>query len=177
MFGNSAGPYDWHVGPDNSGAFRIVAGGSGSGGGYGGVALGWAASAWGSNSDIRLKKDIEPLTNTLSTIMALRPVSFNWIKSHSPSAPRTLGLIAQEVMEVLPEIVFGGKSDTDFYAITYTEIIPVLIGAVKEQQSLIVSQQEQMKAVETSLAVLEAKSESQSREISELKRLVRSLLG
>jgi len=80
-------------------------------------------------------------------------------------------------MEVLPEIVFGGKSDTDFYAITYTEIIPVLIGAVKEQQSLIVSQQEQMKAVETSLAVLEAKSESQSREISELKRLVRSLLG
>jgi hypothetical protein len=109
-------------------------------------------------SDVRKKKDIERLdeTNSLNTLMQLKPVKFNWKQdSHNKeSGEKTLGLIAQEIEEVLPGVVCEiddiscehAKADKTFGSpiahnkthetkktkiVEYTELVPLLISAVQ----------------------------------------------
>ena len=77
-----------------------------------------------SGSDIRLKENIETINNALNTIEKLRGVKFNWRESGKPS----IGVIAQELEEILPELVNGDKNKT----VNYSGIIGVLIEAIKE---------------------------------------------
>jgi len=76
-------------------------------------------------SDVTLKQNIETLSGSLDIVNAMRGVNFNWIESGKPS----VGLIAQEVNNVLPQLVgeTNGKK-----TIQYSNIIAVLIEAVKE---------------------------------------------
>jgi hypothetical protein len=76
-------------------------------------------------SDITLKENIETFSNALEVISQMRGVNFNWIESGKPS----IGLIAQEVNEVLPELV--GQVDGKM-TVQYSNIVAVLIEAVKE---------------------------------------------
>jgi len=81
------------------------------------------------NSDIRLKKDITPITDALHKVMEMRGVTYHWIK---PEMEKDLqfGLIAQELEKVIPELV---TTDGDGYkAIEYSHLVPVLIEAIKE---------------------------------------------
>jgi hypothetical protein len=89
-------------------------------------------------SDIRLKTNITTLTNALSTIAALRGVNFSWLKDEN--ATQKVGFIAQEVEEVLPEVVFTNPVD-GLKGVNYAEITAVLVEAVKEQQQIIDRQQ------------------------------------
>lgn len=93
-----------------------------------GVALISGASSWSSLSDRRLKENIKPITNGLDKIMKLNPVSYNYLHSDVQS----LGLIAQEVKEVVPEIVNVPKNEDEYMSVRYSELIPVLIDAVQE---------------------------------------------
>jgi hypothetical protein len=77
-----------------------------------------------SGSDERLKKNIETIENALETIENLRGVRFNWKESGRPS----LGVIAQELEEVIPELVSGDENKT----VTYNGLIAVVIEALKE---------------------------------------------
>tara|TARA_B100000287_G_C20596622_1_gene766364 strand:- start:912 stop:1325 length:414 start_codon:yes stop_codon:yes gene_type:complete len=77
-----------------------------------------------STSDIRKKENITDLTNALDIVGQLRGVSFNWVEDQTPS----IGVIAQELQEVLPELVHGD----DTLTVNYNGIIGVLIEAVKE---------------------------------------------
>ena len=82
------------------------------------------------NSDIKLKTNIKPIENALDKTLALRGVEFDRldIEAHQ------IGVIAQEVEEVIPELVsdlFGTKS------VAYGNITAVLIEAIKEQQIMI----------------------------------------
>ena len=77
-----------------------------------------------STSDIRKKENITDLTNALDVVGQLRGVSFNWVEEQTPS----IGVIAQELQEVLPELVHGD----DTLTVNYNGIIGVLIEAVKE---------------------------------------------
>ncbi|WP_207420527.1 tail fiber domain-containing protein [Desertivirga brevis] len=95
-----------------------------------------------SPSDRRLKKDIENLEYGLSSITQLQPVSYNWLDPKL-SAKKQIGLIAQDVKSIIPEIVQGDE-DKGKLSINYTELIPVLINAIKEQQQKIDSQQKQI---------------------------------
>ena len=101
-------------------------------------------------SDIRLKKNIEPLTNGLDKIMRLNPVSFNWDEEIVPDLakkyPNMIGLIAQEVEEVVPEVVYrqkvnsikGGKQKGRTYKrVLYENLVAHLIDGMKEQQKQI----------------------------------------
>ena len=94
-------------------------------------------------SDIRLKKNIIPITLGLNAISALNPVKFNWADGFDEiEADKTLlGFIAQEVQEVIPEAVetFGGNSlilgDTTIdnpLRVNEKFIIPVLVKAIQE---------------------------------------------
>ena len=79
-------------------------------------------------SDIRLKKDIKPLKSALSTLGKLQGKSYRWKDNNEPD----IGLIAQELEEVIPELV---KTDNNGYkSIVYQKLTAVLIEAVKEQQ-------------------------------------------
>jgi hypothetical protein len=88
-------------------------------------------------SDARLKKDIRPIENALGSILRLEGKTFNWRMEEFPeegfAEGLDLGLIAQEVEEVLPELV---QVDRDGYkAIEYGKLAAVLVEAVKQQQA------------------------------------------
>jgi hypothetical protein len=84
------------------------------------------ASDFNSSSDINLKKNIEPLQNSLDKIAQLQGVSFEWKSTEEKS----IGLIAQEVEKIFPEMI--GESEDGFKTIRYNNLIAVLIEAVKE---------------------------------------------
>jgi hypothetical protein len=100
--------------------------------------------AWNTYSDQRIKKEINPLTYGLSKILQLNPVSYNQYDSEiigdeivlKETYKSTIGLIAQEVNDLIPEAV-GVGNDTELWGLDYDKIIPVLIKAIQEQQSQI----------------------------------------
>ena len=83
-----------------------------------------SATNFNSTSDINLKENIITFDNALNIVSELRGVKFDWKESHSPS----IGVIAQELEEVLPELV----TTTDIKQVNYNGIIGVLIEAIKE---------------------------------------------
>ncbi|MEE4196617.1 MAG: tail fiber domain-containing protein [Bacteroidales bacterium] len=86
-------------------------------------------------SDSRLKTNILNISYGLATVMKLKPVSFLW-KEKTEEGIR-LGLIAQEVKPVINEIVVVGDDENQTLGIRYTELIPVLIKSIQEQQEII----------------------------------------
>lgn len=90
-------------------------------------------------SDMRLKKDITTITGALNSISQIRGVKFKWdnsvdqefIISTDEQNKNQIGLIAQEVEQIFPELVYlnGIK---DYKSVRYAELVSVLIEAVKE---------------------------------------------
>jgi hypothetical protein len=77
-----------------------------------------------STSDINLKENIKTIENSLNTLTQLRGVSFDWKETGKSS----YGVIAQELEEILPELVKNGEVKS----VNYNGLIGVLIEAVKE---------------------------------------------
>jgi len=92
-------------------------------------------------SDARSKKDIQPINSSLNKIQNIQGVKYKWERQETDSNEGHYGVIAQEVEKVLPEIVTTGKNGNK--KVAYMELIPVLIEAVKEQQSTIRELKEQ----------------------------------
>ncbi|MCF7835729.1 MAG: tail fiber domain-containing protein [Candidatus Marinimicrobia bacterium] len=88
------------------------------------------------SSDIRLKKDITKLDNSLEKILQLEGVSFKWKDSEIQGDKTNLGLIAQDVEKVYPELVITDE-ETGLKSVQYGNLIAPLIEAVKEQQKQI----------------------------------------
>ena len=85
-------------------------------------------------SDIRLKKDIQPLDGSLNKIQKIGGYNYYW-KDPEKSQSIQFGVIAQELEEVLPGLI---KERPDGYkGVDYFGLIPVLIEAIKEQQQII----------------------------------------
>jgi hypothetical protein len=85
-------------------------------------------------SDKRYKTDITPIDNAIDKINRMNGVKFNWKREAFPdknfSADPQIGLIAQEVEAVLPEVV---KTDDQGYkSLAYNKLIAVLVEAIKE---------------------------------------------
>ncbi len=83
-----------------------------------------AAANFNSTSDISLKDNIQTIVNPLDKIIKLNGVTFNWKENQKPS----IGVIAQELEKVLPELVTQGEVKS----VNYNGIIGVLIEAIKE---------------------------------------------
>jgi hypothetical protein len=97
-----------------------------------------------STSDEKYKYNILPITYGLNTILALKPVNFQWIEGEE----QDLGFIAQDVADIIPEAV-NTNWDSDLL-MRYESIIPILTKAIQEQQALI-------KALEQRILILENK--------------------
>jgi len=98
------------------------------------------------SSDETLKENIKPLENTLSKLLQIEGKSYNYKKdSEINSIPEfeemldkeTFGFIAQELEDVFPELVYPPSAVNNYYSINYIGMIPVLLEAIKEQQSII----------------------------------------
>ena len=89
------------------------------------------ARAFTTVSDLKYKKDIETVQHALDKVAQLRGVAYT-LKG---SEEKQIGFIAQEVKEVLPEVV--SQDENGVHSIAYASVIPVLVEAVKEQQQII----------------------------------------
>ena len=94
-------------------------------------------------SDERLKENIKPLGSTLDKLLQVEGKRFNFKKNENfdivPEIleSETFGLIAQELLKVFPELVSTPNSENGYYAVNYNGMIPVLLEAIKEQQTQI----------------------------------------
>jgi hypothetical protein len=90
-----------------------------------------------SSSDIRLKDNIRVIESPLEKISKISGVSFNWNDKQSAyeAGKKDYGVIAQEVEEVLPELVT--TRENGYKAVRYEKIVSLLIEATKEQQTQI----------------------------------------
>lgn len=85
-----------------------------------------SATDFNTLSDIAYKENIEPISNALNKVLDMRGVSYRM----KDSKKQSLGVIAQEIEHILPEIV--SKNDNGSKTVSYNHIIAVLIEAVKE---------------------------------------------
>lgn len=83
------------------------------------------------SSDARLKSNIVSLGSTLSKLLLIDGKSYTMNKS----GDEKIGILAQEVQEVFPELV--SKDDNEMLSVNYQGLVPVLINAVKEQEDKI----------------------------------------
>jgi hypothetical protein len=106
----------------------------------GGVQLTSGATSWASSSDERLKNINSNIENALLKLASLRTVNFSW-KSDTTNK-ELLGLIAQDIEQVLPQVIDRNKlpadindeqtDETEYLSVRYTELIPVLVKAIQE---------------------------------------------
>jgi hypothetical protein len=98
------------------------------------------------SSDARLKKNIRPIEDASTRLRRLRGVAYEWRSDEFPERwlPRTeaIGLIAQEVESVVPEVVT--QAADGYKAIAYDNITALLVEGFKEQQEVIRRQQAQI---------------------------------
>lgn len=103
-------------------------------------------------SDRRAKKDIQPLTYGLNEILKLRPVDFLW--KEDDTNQKTIGLIAQEVKEIIPEVIKESSNTEDLLGIKYSDLVPVLIQSTQDQQVIINTLQTQISDLEKQVGKL-----------------------
>ena len=89
----------------------------------------WLQGTLTQNSDATLKKNIEPIANATGLLQQLHGYRYEWKDEHA-DADKQLGLLAQEVQKVLPELVKEG--DNGKLGVNYSGLIPVLLEALKE---------------------------------------------
>jgi|5B_taG_2_1085324.scaffolds.fasta_scaffold00224_37 hypothetical protein len=118
-----------------------------SGVGVGGINVTTSGATFATTSDIRLKQDIEPLVAT-DKLMQMNPVSYSW--KADPDGPRSMGFIAQEMEEVMPEAVSIGTDDKAMMSMDYGRITPILVSALQDAHRKI-------EQLEQRLAEMEAK--------------------
>jgi hypothetical protein len=95
----------------------------------GSVSVTGSVTTYNTTSDIRLKQDIEPLQAT-DKLMQMNPVSYSW--KSDPDGPRSMGFIAQEMQEVMPEAVSTGDDDDAMMSMDYGRITPILVSALQD---------------------------------------------
>jgi len=90
-----------------------------------------SAGIWTTVSDARLKHDVSPLSpaEQLDRVLKLRPVAFTW----NSTGQRDIGLIAQEVRQVVPELVVGDER-TELLTVNYSQLSVAAVAAIQEME-------------------------------------------
>ena len=136
---------------------------------YNGVTLGYIGfgGIYTSNSDLRVKDNIQPFENVLDKVLQLKPQAYHYL-DQADDAPLAHGFLAQDVEQLFPSFV-STKGEHNSKAIEYQNFSVLAIQAIKEQQKQLANQADQitkqdskiaeqyrkMKMIETALAVLE----------------------
>jgi hypothetical protein len=137
-----SGASKWLIGngaASENGVFEVYSNTTGTG-----VQLGRSATSWSAGSDERIKDIIEPITDAVTKVATLRAVIGKY-KTDEVGTRRSF-LIAQDVQAVLPEAV--DDINPEKLGVRYTEVIPLLVAAIKEQQALITQLTDRIAALE-----------------------------
>ena len=139
--GSNDGQYGMDRIAFNAGQFYVINGSSV------GVVLTNGQTAWAAQSDERLKTNLSEIGNGLSKVGSLRAVTGRYA-SDDEGVSRAF-LIAQDVAKVLPEAVTEADDEDKTLSLRYTEMIPLLVAALKESK-------ERIEQLEAKVAALEA---------------------
>ena len=99
------------------------------------IRINGAGVAYDTTSDYRLKENIEPITDAVSRLQALKPWRFNFISHPDVTVD---GFLAHEAQEVVPEAVGGHKDEEDadgnpiYQGIDQSKLVPLLTAALQE---------------------------------------------
>jgi hypothetical protein len=101
-------------------------------------------------SDARLKKDFEEIEGALAKVQALHPVFYNWSNGSANVNPacKEIGMIAQEVEAILPNIVSTEAGEEGTKRVVYDRISVLLVAAMKEQSAIIEDLKARVSALE-----------------------------
>jgi len=147
---NSATSGGWGVYAQINGTGQAVHGDNPNSGGWAGYFNGKVYSTVSfTTSDARLKTDVKDVPYGLAAALKLRPVTFKW--KADKSGPTQLGLIAQDVQKVIPELVTTADTNSGTLAVNYVGLVPVAIKAIQEQQATIERQNSRISALEREL--------------------------
>jgi hypothetical protein len=137
------GAYGAHFGLDTDNWFSTY--GWSAGGGYTSMRVGsltsygdlYATGNVTAYSDVKLKENIVTIDSALDKVKELRGVYYN--KKSDESKTRKIGVIAQEIQKILPEVVLTstGKDEESTLSVDYGNITALLIEAIKDQQKQI----------------------------------------
>ena len=94
------------------------------------------ADSFNCASDARLKKDVVSLDSALDKLDAIRGVHYHWVDASQPQS-RQIGVIAQEIQAVYPELVREGGNG--FLSVDYPKLTAVLIQSIKELKAMAVA--------------------------------------
>tara|TARA_R110000868_G_scaffold28862_4_gene107621 strand:- start:1438 stop:2034 length:597 start_codon:yes stop_codon:yes gene_type:complete len=146
----------------------------------------WAFDGTINTSDRRDKTNIASLNYGLNEIMKLEPISFNW--KSKPNQDKKLGLIAQDLLKVIPEVVkthddVSDKDDLtktkrveiDRMGVYYSDLIPVLIKAIQEQQSIIDEQNLRLNSQDLKIKAQVTENSQQTEAIKYLAQRINTL--
>lgn len=111
------------------------------------------ADGWDTYSSRRWKTNIQPLHNALTKVEQLRGVSYE-LKS---SGKHEIGVIAEEVGAVVPEVVSYEENGKDARSVDYSRLTALLIEAMKQQQRQIEAQQKQIRIQQSKIVRLSGK--------------------
>lgn len=111
-----------------------------------GVRIIWGSNSWSTTSDERLKKNISQLSYGLNEIVNISPIRFDYTVDETNEAKR-IGFSGQNVSQLVPEACFTDSEG--MISLSSTELIPVLVNAVKELNT-------KVQTLETRIAALEA---------------------
>ncbi|OGZ79328.1 MAG: hypothetical protein A2360_01400 [Candidatus Staskawiczbacteria bacterium RIFOXYB1_FULL_32_11] len=128
-----------------------------------------------SSSDLRLKQEIEPLNDSLENILKLQGVSYSWKNPEVFGNGKQIGLIAQDLEKVYPEVVVTDQK-TGLRSVAYGHLVSPLIEAVKtlagHVQELFRSADHQARglaSVESKVMELQLENAAKQKEITDLK--------
>jgi hypothetical protein len=125
-------------------------------------------------SDMRLKRNVTDLGYGLGEILQLRPVSYQW-KDRSDGKVN-LGLIAQEVEPVIPELVEKAKNEAGMMSLNYIGLVPVLIKAIQEQQATVQVLQATIRGQQVAIERKDAEIASLNARLSTLEQMMERLV-
>ena len=143
-------------------------------------------------SDRREKKNIKELHYGLTEVLQMQPVSFNWKSKNSPDLK--IGLIAQDLQELIPEVVKSHiwekdeatgaltKKELERLGVYYSDLVPVLVKAIQEQQDIIILQKAELASQGSEIEALSEENKNQSakieilsEEISEIQQFMKQM--
>lgn len=107
-------------------------------------------------SDVRFKKNIEPLGSILNKVLQLKPAKYHYLDG-GKNTVKSYGFIAQEVQSVFPEII---REIDGSKALAYSDYGVIAIAAIQEQQIIIDDQKSQIETLNNQLEKIEKELES-----------------
>jgi hypothetical protein len=128
------------------------------------------ADGWSTYSSRRWKTNIHLLENALSKVEQLRGVSYDL----KDSGKHEIGVIAEEVGQVVPEVVSYEKNGKDARGVDYSRLTALLIEAVKQQQKQITQQQNLIRKQQQLAVTQQAQMKAQEARVDEQQNQIRS---